>query len=319
MKNKISIVIPVYNVVKYLQDCVSSLLCQTYQNFEIILVDDGSTDGSAELCDKLRERDARIVVVHQNNSGVSSARNKGIEVSTGQFIMFMDSDDWLEKDALDGLLCKLLQSKADICFANKYFKDQNSLLIATDYVNDCSEPTSIAIQQHLKHHFISSPWLSLARNTKKVYFDCEVHIMEDWEYNFRLLASFHTFVMYDKAFYHYRTVGTSASKSPVSKRKLSCFLIPDKVRHFVHENMLPFEAEAKYVSVFLTYMMLVNYTSAGVQTKEDFDAIKKQARSILLYTLFSPFASLNNKVSILSGAISPKLFALLFTRKYGKK
>lgn len=319
MENKISIVIPVYNVVKYLQDCVNSLLCQTYQNFEIILVDDGSTDGSAALCDKLREGDARIVVVHQKNSGVSSARNKGIEVSTGQFIMFMDSDDWLDKNALEGLLVQLLKHQADVCFANKYYKDETNLLIATKYVKDFSEPTSIAIKLHLQHNFISSPCFSLAKNTKKVFFDQEIHIMEDWEYNFRLLVSLKSFIMYDKPFYHYRTVQASASKSPVNSRKLSCFLIPEKVINFIEKNSLPFAEEAKYVSVFLTYMMLVNYTSAGVQKKEDFQTLKKQARSILIYTLFSPLASFNNKVSILSGAISPKLFALLFTRKYGKK
>lgn len=101
----ISVVIPVYNVVHYLNRCVLSVLRQTYKDMEVILVDDGSTDGSGELCDKLAITDARIHVIHQKNQGPSGARNTGIHYATGEYIAFIDSDDeWLLNDGLEKLL-----------------------------------------------------------------------------------------------------------------------------------------------------------------------------------------------------------------------
>lgn len=100
----VSVIIAVYNAERYLDKCISSLCRQTYPKLEIILVDDGSTDSSASLCDQWLEKDVRIKVIHQNNTGVSAARNKGIEVASGEFIVFLDSDDWLEPDFLKELL-----------------------------------------------------------------------------------------------------------------------------------------------------------------------------------------------------------------------
>lgn len=318
MNSLISIVIPVYNVVRFLQDCVKSIQEQSYQNFEIILVDDGSSDGSSALCDSLARLDNRIVVVHQPNSGVSHARNKGIEISTGQYIMFMDSDDWLETNALESLLQRLNETGADVCFANKYYKDADNIEIATTYNCAIKQKTSLAVRLHLDHGFISSPCFSLARNDKKVFFDADIHIMEDWEYNFRLLSLFKSFVMYDKPFYHYRTVASSASQSPINSRKLSCFLIPNKVDKFLEEHNLNYPNADNKVMVFLVYMMLVNYTSSGCDTVDDYKKIKLYSKKVLSFALFNKETSLNNKLSVLLGAISPKLFAFLFNLKYGK-
>lgn len=102
---KVSFVIPVYNVKPYLERCVMSLLRQTYKNLEIILVDDGSTDGSESLCDELATRDGRIRVIHQENKGISGARNTGIDHATGEYIIFVDSDDyWLLDDGLQTIV-----------------------------------------------------------------------------------------------------------------------------------------------------------------------------------------------------------------------
>lgn len=99
--NKVSIIVPVYNTKEWLEDCVNSLLTQTYRNIEIILVDDGSGDGSGELCDSFVKKDNRVVVLHQKNSGVSVARNNALDKATGEYVMFCDSDDivapqWVE-------------------------------------------------------------------------------------------------------------------------------------------------------------------------------------------------------------------------------
>ena len=94
----ISIIVPVYNVELYLEECIESIIAQTYKDVEIILIDDGSTDKSGAICDKIALKDERIIVVHKVNGGLSSARNLGIEIAQGKYIIFVDSDDyWIGK------------------------------------------------------------------------------------------------------------------------------------------------------------------------------------------------------------------------------
>ncbi|MDD3184932.1 MAG: glycosyltransferase [Anaerostipes sp.] len=103
---KVSVIIPVYNTEKYLQQCVANVLNQTYEDLEILLIDDGSTDGSGMLCDKLHENDHRIQVIHKKNGGLSHARNTGIKSSSGEYILFLDSDDYWDDKELIELLIK---------------------------------------------------------------------------------------------------------------------------------------------------------------------------------------------------------------------
>lgn len=100
---EISVIVPVYKAEQYLERCVKSILEQTYQNFELILVDDGSPDGSPILCDKWAEKDSRVYVIHKENGGASSARNAGLKIAKGNWIAFADSDDWLDRTALKTL------------------------------------------------------------------------------------------------------------------------------------------------------------------------------------------------------------------------
>lgn len=109
MNDRISIIIPVFNAEEYLTKCVESIENQTYKNFEIVLVDDGSSDGSGKLCDELKEKYNNISVIHQKNAGASVARNKGIETATGKYIFFCDSDDYIESEMLE----KLIKAKTD--------------------------------------------------------------------------------------------------------------------------------------------------------------------------------------------------------------
>ena len=105
MKNPyISIIIPVYNAIHCLSQCLDSIFNQTVSNYEVILVDDGSQDGSSEICDEYAKQDKRIIVIHKENGGVSSARNRGIEVCTGDYILFVDSDDFLSEDYIESFL-----------------------------------------------------------------------------------------------------------------------------------------------------------------------------------------------------------------------
>lgn len=114
MSNKISVIVPVYNVEKYLDECVASICGQTYSDLEIFLVDDGSTDGSGAVCDKWKEADARIVVIHQENGGLSAARNAGLKMAKGKYLAFVDSDDRIAPDMYEKLMADMVEKDSDI-------------------------------------------------------------------------------------------------------------------------------------------------------------------------------------------------------------
>ncbi len=120
---KVSIIVPVYNTEKYLQRCLSSIQNQSYKNIEIICIDDGSTDGSGEILDKLAAVDDRLVVIHQENMGVAKARNVGLQAATGDYIGFVDSDDYICKGMYHEMIGKLETENADIVTCGFYFDD----------------------------------------------------------------------------------------------------------------------------------------------------------------------------------------------------
>ncbi len=124
MKELISVIVPVYNVEKYLDNCVQSILRQSYTNLEIILIDDGSTDKSSQLCDEYSQKDKRIKVIHKKNGGQSDARNVGITVATGKYIAFVDSDDYIDEQFLEQLYLAIKKNKSDIsmCKYKKTYK-----------------------------------------------------------------------------------------------------------------------------------------------------------------------------------------------------
>ena len=113
---KVSIIIPVYNIKKYLEKCVESACDQTYKNMEILLVDDGSTDGSSSICDELAKKDSRIIVVHKENGGLSSARNAGLEIATGKYIYFLDGDDTIENNLIENAVKHMKKGFDMVCF-----------------------------------------------------------------------------------------------------------------------------------------------------------------------------------------------------------
>lgn len=116
----LSVIIPVYNVEPYLSSCLDSVIGQTYQNLEIILVDDGSTDNSGLICDDYALKDMRIQVIHKENGGLSSARNAALDIAKGEYIAFLDSDDYLDTTAFEKCMARLLKTSADVCMFSHY-------------------------------------------------------------------------------------------------------------------------------------------------------------------------------------------------------
>lgn len=119
----LSVIVPVYNVEAYVARCVESILNQTYKNLEVILVDDGATDASGAICDTFAAQDPRVRVIHKENGGLSSARNAGLETATGEYITFVDSDDWIEGDALEKLLAAALEHQVELVVGGRYDVD----------------------------------------------------------------------------------------------------------------------------------------------------------------------------------------------------
>jgi glycosyltransferase involved in cell wall biosynthesis len=116
----ISIIVPIYNIAEYASECIQSLINQTYKNIEIILVDDGSTDHSPAICDEFAEQDERIKVIHKRNGGLSDARNAGLDVATGEYIGFVDGDDWVDEDMYETLYHLIYEHQADISICTHY-------------------------------------------------------------------------------------------------------------------------------------------------------------------------------------------------------
>lgn len=138
MKNDlVSIVVPVYNVEKYLKKCIESIISQTYKNLEIILVDDGSTDGSGKICDDYLTKDKRIKVIHKQNGGLSDARNVGIGVATGKYITFIDSDDYVENDYIEYLYNLIINNKCDMSICSLKLHSKNKFIDNAINYNTC--------------------------------------------------------------------------------------------------------------------------------------------------------------------------------------
>ena len=117
-KRLISIIIPVYNVEEYIEQCIQSVINQTYKKLEIILIDDGSIDKSGKICDVYADRDKRIIVIHKENGGLSDARNKGIDIASGEYITFVDSDDYVEDSFIEDLYTTLINNNAEMSICN---------------------------------------------------------------------------------------------------------------------------------------------------------------------------------------------------------
>lgn len=144
MEEIVSVVIPVYNVELYLERCIDSVIDQTYENLEIILVDDGSSDSSGKICDDYAKDDSRINVIHKKNGGLSDARNTGIDVATGMYIMFVDSDDWISRNCVELLIKALQWGKTQIsaCTYQKTDRYREDAEIP-EYINDYIEVWTI--------------------------------------------------------------------------------------------------------------------------------------------------------------------------------
>lgn len=212
MAEKFSIVIPVYNVKNYLSECVNSILSQTYGDYEIILVDDGSTDGSSILCDEFQNQDRRIKTVHKENGGLSSARNCGIRYAKGDYILFLDSDDfWNDKNALSEIAKISNLNVGLVCFGYREYVDgqgDNGVGIEfTGFNQQFTDRESVLIEMLSKGIYVSSACCKAIKRSliiENELFFMEGITSEDVDWSARLLKCINSVAVYPESFYCYR-------------------------------------------------------------------------------------------------------------------
>lgn len=224
---KLSIIVPVYNQRKYLQRCVDSLLEQTFNSIEIILVDDGSTDGSSGLCDEYESRNESIRTIHKENGGLSSARNAGIRSAFGEYISFIDSDDWIEKDTY-AYCFKLMQchdaeiAKINYIYAyseNQPVKNKKEKIIVLDekeilqnYMYETTRTGSYGVC-----------WYVLPRSIVENEFFRENKINEDIDYVYRILAKCRKIVISNQIKYFYFQKQASLSTGGLKRKDFDLY------------------------------------------------------------------------------------------------
>lgn len=222
----ISIIVPVYKSEKYLPICIDSILNQTFKNFELILIDDGSTDGSGIICDEYASKDNRICVIHQQNSGVAIARNNGIKIAKGEWIGFVDSDDWIEPETYDVALKSALENKAELVQWGICVNVNERIVKTKKYKKGFFVPENDAtyLEPSMWHKLVSKKLIC----DNKIKFPENITLSEDRYFAFLCYLYSSKNYALDNNFYHYRMTVNSATHNMTEKN------IQDEV--FVIEN-----------------------------------------------------------------------------------
>ena len=227
MDDKITVIVPVYNVENYLRKCLDSIMVQTYKNIEIIVVNDGSTDTSGEICKEFSGMDHRIIYIEQENAGLSAARNTGLNNMSGDYVTFVDSDDWIEQDYIETLYKKIVEYQADIAVGNYYsYNEDEETYYFHIYGNSYYEKVydNISIfenlyeSQEMKSFALISAWGKLykAKLFDYLRFD-KGKLGEDGYFNQKMYLSVNKVVYLNKGLYAYRQRSGSITKTWTEK------------------------------------------------------------------------------------------------------
>ena len=319
----ITVVVSVYNTGEYLEKCMDTLLAQTYKDYEIIIVDDGSTDGSSEICDEQGRRADNIRVYHKPNGGLSSARNFGIEHSRGDFIIFPDPDDWVDPRYLEGLMEIRERNKADLSVCGHWFFEQG-----TDHLwNEGGKEIILDAAGALDHLMQPKSFCGYAWN--KLYsmqvikehglrFDTELGMAQDVHFAFRYLRLCKR-VAYDPTtpLYHYNrdTVGVTTYDSPLTPRKISGLKTYLKIAELAHGEFPAIEAESYGILSDTAMQYLYMYYYFKMDAPETFKLLRGYQRDYFSYFLKSPSYSAQRKFLGRIAKVSPKAYYMMFQSK----
>ena len=324
--NKISVVVPVYNVEKYIDRCVKSITNQTYKDLEIILVDDGSTDDCPNICDRFAAEDKRIKVIHKANGGVSSARNTGIAQATGTYIAFVDGDDYIEPQMYETLLEEIEKNNADVAVC-AYNRVNDGGIISQDAIY----PAKVIETQYGfvpfdgKEKFeVCCVWNKLYRlsviNNNKLFFDERFKVGEDFLFNYYYLKYCKKIVVTDYVLYNYYVDRDNSATGNVNSdfinrwRVYKIILENEKNNRAVYEHCL-----AVYLNQLLTCIKQLLSSGNKSLINENYSLLVDE---IKLYS--SEFKKLPDVSRFKSAAVSfikvcPGGFRVLYSLYSGRK
>ncbi len=303
-KIRISIVLPTYNVKPYISQCIDSLISQTYENLEILIVDDGSTDGTGALCDELAGGDSRIRVIHKENGGTHTGRNLGIREATGQYIMFLDPDDWLDKETFSELVAKIQESDPDVIrfsyvreFPDHSAFKKNTFLPETlcegDACKEICRQTMGLVGSELAHpenmNFLASACFCLYKksimdeNQLEFFNIHEIATFSDGLFNIRFLQKADRFLYVDKPYYHYRKFASGAAtaryRENFLERQLVLFGMLKEIAQA--ENTEKFQAAFYNRVIFSTMEICLNALKSNQSFRKQYKEMKQVLKSPL--------------------------------------
>ena len=324
IESLVSIVVPVYNVEKYLKECLESIIQQDYRNLEIIVVDDGSPDNSGKIADEYAEADKRIKVIHKENAGVVAARNTGMDLANGEFILFVDSDDWLSKDHVSHLL-KLQKIKdADMCMTTKFFTQKSDVQtqnIKIETISPCDAATllispKMVIGTYNKLYRLD--WL------KKEKLRQNEELFSGEGLHFIVLAAQHAnyITISNKKIYYYRR---NVAESATTKFNIKMFTNNEKSLDSIEKNsIITDENFINMLNLFRIHLkisgMLAILTYASKEDyKEEYIRWRKEIKQLGKKLLFKKELPIKSKIRIVCATICPSGWAKLAKIKRDKQ
>lgn len=282
----VSVIVPVYRAEAYIRKCLDSLAAQTFDNFEVILVDDGSPDKCGKICDEYAARDNRFRVIHQNNCGVSVARQTGIDNALGEYTIHVDPDDWVEPDMLTSLYEKAKETKADMVVCDFWVNKK--------YYSQFFYPeTASVLTEGLFQQLHGSCWNKLVRRSCYVksnirFSPAHICIAEDLLFNLRILHQNITVCHLPKAFYHYNHTNANSLTRSVSMKYIQSYM--DMVAEVEKIGIFDNTKDKGFgLKKYLIFEVWRSKRFSMLQTlyPEIHDVIKRDAHK---YNIFSPIA-----------------------------
>lgn len=273
MNSLISVIIPIYNVEKYLDRCVDSIINQTYKNLEIILVDDGSPDNCPKMCDDYAEKDSRIRVVHKKNGGLSDARNVGMEVATGEYVSFIDSDDYISLDFYETLLQTMIDNDSDIVecsvvkfYENEKFDEYSDDLKVTNY-ETVDALDGLISENPFKQHV----WNKLYKSSVALDIPYAVgKLNEDEFWTYQVFGKAKKVTRINKTIYYYFQRNGSIMGNGYNIRRLDALEGKMNRQAYIEKNFPTLTTKAKvdlYGSCMFAYQSVLKFMSGNDKKK----------------------------------------------------
>ena len=319
----ITVVVSVYNTGEYLPKAMDGLLSQTYPDYEIIIVDDGSTDGSADICDAQAARSQRASVYHKPNGGLSSARNFGIEHAKGDYIIFPDPDDWVDAGYLQGLTDIRERHHADLSVCGHYFFEQGYDHLWNEGGKEVVLNTAEALDHLMQpKSFCGYAWNKLYSmdviRKNHLRFDTELGMAQDLHFAFRYLRLCKR-VAYDPTtpLYHYNrdTVGVTTYDSPLTPRKISGLKTYLKIAELAGDEYPAIRDESLGILSDTSLQYLYLYYFFKMKQPDTLKLIRGYQKEYFSYFLSSPSYSRQRKVLGKVARRSPRLYYMMFQSK----